>query len=94
MSCLAKLPETKEWIASWKGHYLHSVNGTENLAARFERVAREQRANFESCVRGRRFPRGYNEVEYRRCVELLEKEARDARYQADYMRQKFQPGES
>ncbi len=81
MSDLFNLRETRSWIAAWRDEYRGraGTGQVKSFAVRVERVAAEQRANFESCTSGGRAPHWCKPTEYRQCVELLERTARRAR---------------
>lgn len=81
MADLFDLKDTQSWIAAWRDEYRfgHGLPAISKFADRVERVAVEQRANFESATSNGRAPHWCKPAEYRQCVELLEKTARRAR---------------
>jgi len=81
MADLFNLKDTQEWIGSWSNEYRgrRGLGTVKRFAVYVERVAVEQRANFESCTSGGRAPHWCKPAEYRACVELLENTARRAR---------------
>ena len=81
MADLFSLKDTKSWIGAWGAEYRErsGVSQIKKFAAHVDRVAAEQRANFESATSGGRVPHWCKPAEYRVCVELLEATARRAR---------------
>lgn len=69
--------EVLDWLAAWS---------KESPIACFRAVSRaatEQRANFERCLRDRRWPDYVSEEDYRTCVVLLEEAVPAARWRAE-----------
>ncbi len=83
MSRLHDWKETCEWIREWEAYRYPPTALTV-----IKRAAKEQRANYEACVRDGRHPSCFNMPEYRRCVEAIEAailraEERAAKHEAD-----------
>lgn len=70
MSDLTKIDEVKEWLAGWL-----SYRSLRIAELNITRTAREQRANYEECVRDMRWPT-HALREYRESVEFLEHAAK------------------
>jgi hypothetical protein len=81
MADLFNLTQTRSWIASWRDEYRGRAGTAQvkRFASHVERVAVEQRANFESATSGGRAPHWCKPAEYQKCVELLEATAKRAR---------------
>ena len=83
MADLWKMRDTQSFIASWRSHYGDTALGRSRYSKFIARIATEQRANYQSCVSGPLRPTWCNHVDYRKCVELLEKEAKRAASQEE-----------